>query len=153
MKLGCRAGGVAVHRRGDRRSRELLQSGLNVLGPPRKQSEFTTEAHLRRQAISRGQLIEIRDRWSLEVELESLSTEETLNIPIAGGSSAIGPVAAAAGGPAVSGPAVSGLVPSGLTGAARPGAARRRVEFLWLTAGQFGSYIFSNPLPAGGEAF
>jgi hypothetical protein len=62
MKLGCGAGGVTVHRWCDRRSRELLQSGLNVLGPPRKQFEFTTEDHLQRQAILRDQLLEIRDR-------------------------------------------------------------------------------------------
>ena len=62
MKLGCGTGGVTVHRCCDRRSRELLQSSLNDLGPPRKQFEFTTEAHLQRQAILRDQLLEIRDR-------------------------------------------------------------------------------------------
>ena len=62
MKLGCGAGGVIVDRWCDRRSRELRQSGLNDLGPPRKQFEFTTEAHLQRQAILRDQLFEIRDR-------------------------------------------------------------------------------------------
>jgi len=44
-------------------------------------------------------LIEIRDRLPVKLELESSSTEETLNTLIAGGSSASGP--------AISGPAAS----------------------------------------------
>src|SRR3981081_1533364 len=47
-------------------------------------------------AASRGdQLTALRDRSPLKVKLESLSTEETLKIPIGGGSWAHGPAAAA----------------------------------------------------------